>query len=380
LRITDLIAAAGFNWYGFIIGAGMVLCIFLAYRVAKKRGYNEDLVFDIAIVCIPLAIVGARLYYVVFDILGGDGKGEWPIKRILGLDGEGLQGLAIYGGLIGAAIGGVILHFVKRNKPLDKRATFMQMADLAFTFIILGQSIGRWGNFANQEAYGPKVDFGFFPLTVYIDAEHNPIYGAGNYLATFFYESLWNLAGFALLYWLYTGKRKSFDGFILSCYCIYYGTGRMWIEGLRTDSLYLTGGLRVSQLVSGLIIAFGIGYITAHLYRARNAGKKPFIFVEQALLSEDYFEYEKSILHHPCPPTPSKSKKSLFDGDGSGENAEYSDDFYKTADGDFSEDDAEKFFAGEGDFIDETDGGDDESDNGNDGGGVEKNGDEKSEE
>ena len=314
-----------FNWYGFIIGTGMIICLVGAYFVAKKRGYYKDIVFDIAILCIPLAIVGARLYYVIFDIVGNGG--HWTFKEILGIGTGGLSGLAIYGGLIGSVIGGIILHFIKHKKEDEtQRVNFWQIADLGFTFIILGQAIGRWGNFANQEAYGPKVNFNFFPITVHIDAAHG-VEGEGYYLATFFYESLWNIIGFGLLLWLYLGKRKSFDGFILSSYCIYYGIGRLWIEGLRTDSLYTALGLRVSQVVSILIILFGIGFIVAHLYRARSKGLKPFIFIEETKLDESYLGYRESILHHPNDYSkPAETKEN-----------DYNDEFYSEVDEGFDE-------------------------------------------
>lgn len=294
---VNLMAAGcegGFNWYGFLIGSGMVICIILAYFMGIRRGYYKDLVFDIAIICIPLAIVGARLYYVIFDILG-NGADDWTVARFFGLDGQGLAGLAIYGGLIGACLGGLIVHLWKRKKPEKDKATFLQMADLAFTVIILGQAIGRWGNFANQEAYGYEVTnaaLQWFPFAV----EINGVW----HLATFFYESFFNVIGFALLMWIYNGKRKSFDGFSLSCYCIWYGLVRFFIEGLRTDSLYLwLGGLRVSQLLSAVLVLFGIGFIVAHVYMARNKGLKPFIMVPRDKLDSSYYGYDSCILAHP---------------------------------------------------------------------------------
>ena len=184
------------------------------------------------------------------------------------------------------------------------------MADLAFTVIILGQAIGRWGNFANQEAYGRLVEnpsLQWFPFAVFIDAE-----GAW-YQATFFYESFLNLIGFALLMWIYNGKRKSFDGFSFSVYCIWYGVVRFFIEGLRSDSLYLVPGvLRVSQLVSALIVVAGIIIILAHMYRARAAGKKPFIMVDKAKLDSGYFGYDESILSHPNVYDKTQKEKGFF--------------------------------------------------------------------
>ena len=299
----------GFNWYGFLIGSGMVICIVIAYYMSVKRGYDKDLVFDICVVCIPLAIVGARLYYVLFDTVGGGNT--WTFKQIIGLGSGGLAGLAIYGGLIGAVIGGGIVHLWKRNKPPEKKATFLQMADLAFTVIILGQAIGRWGNFANQEAYGQLVtnpSLQWFPYAVQIDAA-----GGGWYQATFFYESFCNAIGFALLMWLYNGKRKSFDGFSFCAYCIYYGVVRFFIEGLRSDSLYLVPGvLRVSQLLSALLAIGGAAGILVHIYLAKSRGKKPFLLVDKEKLGPEYLGYEQSILSHPNDYSHEEKKKGFF--------------------------------------------------------------------
>lgn len=310
INFTNLIAACeSFNWYGFLIGGGMVICIILSYYNAKKRGFNPDLVFEIAIICIPLALVGARLYYVIFSAIEGR---EWTFVQILGWeDGKfnGLSGLAIYGGLIGAVLGGVLVAlWHKKKKPEDEKATFLQMADLAFAVIILGQAIGRWGNFANQEAYGNEVvnsAMQWFPYAVEV--------GGKWYQATFFYESMWNLVGFALLFWMYAGKRKSFDGFVLSVYCIFYGVGRFFIEGLRSDSLYLIPGVvRISQVVSVIIVLFGIVFILYHVYKARTLNKKPFIMVPVSELNSSYLWYEKSRLSRPPFQPKEKEKKKGF--------------------------------------------------------------------
>lgn len=292
---------SAFNWYGFLIASGIIICVVGAYFTAKRRGIEGDVVIDIIIICLPLAIIGARIYYVIFDIIDGN---SWTFKKFIGLEDNGLQGLAIYGGLIGAVIGAVILWLWKnRSKnPENKRVSFLQILDLGFTFIILGQSIGRWGNFANKEAYGPVITdsaLKWFPMGVDIN-------GVWHY-ATFFYESLWNIIGFGLLMFLYIGKRKSFDGFVFSCYCIYYGIGRAWIEGLRTDSLWLVpptngvGGIRVSQLLSILLIVFGVAFIVIHIVRAKRAQKKVFILVDQSKLGDEYFGYDKTKLAHPMP-------------------------------------------------------------------------------
>lgn len=295
-RVALLSASGGFNWYGFLIGSGMVVCIIIAYFMAKKRGYYSDLIFDIAICCIPCAIVGARLYYVIFDVIANPGT-HWSFKKIIGLEG-GLAGLAIYGGLIGACLGALIVVAMQKKKPAYEKVTFIQMADLCFCVIILGQVIGRWGNFANQEAYGNAVtdpSLQWFPYAVKIDAAHSITGKEGWFQATFFYESFWNLIGFGLLMWFYNGNRKSFDGFTFSFYCIWYGFGRFFIEGLRTDSLWLVPNvIRVSQVVSVLIFLFGAGYIIFYICRARASGKKLLLFVPEENLSDEYYGYEKT--------------------------------------------------------------------------------------
>lgn len=296
------------NAYGLIIACGIVVCVVGAYFAAKHRGIEGDIVIDLIVICLPLAIIGARIYYVIFDSIAGN---HWTFAKFFGFDdrtGEfiGLEGLAIYGGLIGSVIGAVILWAWKNRakNPENKRITLLQLMDLGFTFIILGQAIGRWGNFANQEAYGAEItdpSLKFFPFGVFIESD-----GKWHY-ATFFYESLWNTIGFALLIFLYLGKFKSFDGFNFFAYCIYYGIGRAWIEGLRTDSLYLVppsggfGGVRVSQLLSILLVLFGAGAIIFHIVRAKKAGKEIFIFVPREKLCDDYYGYEKTKLAHPMP-------------------------------------------------------------------------------
>lgn len=317
-----LLSASGFNWYGFLIGGGMVICIVIAWFMGKKRGFYPDLVFDLAICTLPCAIVGARLYYIIFDLIENP-DAVWTFRKIIGLEG-GLSGLAIYGGLIGAVLGSLITVAIQKKKPEPERVSWLQMADLAFTVIILGQVIGRWGNFANQEAYGnPVTDkaLQWFPYAVYIERANSVTGRAGWFQATFFYESMWNLIGFGLLMWAYMGKRKSFDGFILSAYCIWYGFGRFFIEGLRTDSLWLIpDAIRVSQLVSVIIFFFGIGMIIYHLYKAAKANKRPFVFVPESELSFEVYGYEKSIFYRrtlvdKTAAEPKKKSEPTFEGD-----------------------------------------------------------------
>lgn len=239
--IHDLFGIEGFNiaWYGVIIGCGMLLACLLAGWRAKRAGYKTDLILDFVLWAIPIAVVCARLYYVIF---------EWDyysqdLTRILAFR-EG--GLAIYGGVIGGIATAVIFCRIQRF-PL------LRLMDFAMPSLILGQAIGRWGNFVNQEAFGNLItDPGlqFFPYGVYIER-------LGEWhQATFFYESMWNLAVFIIM--MLVARKVKKAGWMTVLYFVGYGLGRFFIEGLRADSLYLIPGLRVSQLVSLMLIVAGI--------------------------------------------------------------------------------------------------------------------------
>lgn len=286
------------NMYGLLIGLGAVACILIAYFIAKKRGYYEDFLFELVICCLPLGIIGARTYYIIFDLIEKGNFEYWTFSRIIGLEG-GLSGLAIYGGIIGGALGVALLYFINRalykKNPVKyayRNMSFVQIADVAFCVVLLGQGVGRWGNFFNQEAYGNIVtnpSLQWFPYAVFIDAEN------AWYQATFFYESAWDLIGFALLLWSYAGKYKSFDGFTACQYFIFYGMGRMVIEGFRSDSLWLIPGqVRVSQLLSGILLFVGIALVFLHVILARKNGKQPFIYIKENDLDGNYYGYDKS--------------------------------------------------------------------------------------
>jgi len=224
-------------WYGIIIALGVLLGIYLAVRHANKLGYNQEVIIDFSLLAIPLAIIGARLYYVIFS-WEYYSKNPGDIIKIW----EG--GLAIYGAVIGGVISALI--FARRRK-----INFWELCDIAAPSLILGQALGRWGNFFNQEAYGYAINnpaWQWFPAAVYITDQGQW------HMATFFYESLWNFLVFFFL--LYYKKRKKTTGEVFLLYLILYSIGRIVIEGLRTDSLYW-GPLRVSQLLSGLLIVAG---------------------------------------------------------------------------------------------------------------------------
>ncbi|MBQ8026450.1 MAG: prolipoprotein diacylglyceryl transferase [Oscillospiraceae bacterium] len=218
------------HWYGVIIAVGFLLAVGYALKRAKEFGFTQDDIIDMLLVAVPLAVICARLYYVIFMPQDYFGPGKWiNIVKIW----EG--GLAIYGGLIGAVLG-VIL--VCRRKKLSIGA----MLDIGGIGMMIGQAIGRWGNFMNREAFGAQTDLPWkMGLT---------LNGTTTYVhPTFLYESLWNAVGFVLIHFL--SKKRKFDGQVFLMYIGWYGLGRFFIEGLRTDSLYIIHtNIRVSQLLA----------------------------------------------------------------------------------------------------------------------------------
>ena len=230
-RVAFNVMGKDIYWYGIIIAAGFLLAVIYAMRRAPSFGLNEDNILDMLFVAVPLAIVCARLYYCIFY---WDLYRDNPIAILYVWEG----GLAIYGGVIGAVIGVAIFCRVKKL-PIGP------LLDVGSLGLLIGQMIGRWGNFMNREAHGAITD-GFFKMGI-ADAAGNVTY----YQPTFLYESVWNLVGFVALH--FYSKRRKFDGEVFLLYLAWYGLGRAWIEGLRTDSLYLFNtGIRVSQLLAVL--------------------------------------------------------------------------------------------------------------------------------
>ncbi len=225
-------------WYGVIIAVGFLLAVLYGVRRAPSLGFSEDDLIDTLLWAVPLGIIGARLYYVIFYRDGAGLNpyfdGEHDLRDIVSLW-EG--GLAIYGGVIGGAVGLVI---ATKRKKISTRG----MLDLISFGLLIGQAVGRWGNFTNREAYGTETLVPWRMGLVYS-------YGTFYYHPTFLYESLWNFLGFLLLHF-WTKKHRRYDGQVFLSYLTWYGLGRLFIEGLRTDSLYLgTSNLRVSQLLAG---------------------------------------------------------------------------------------------------------------------------------
>ena len=225
-------------WYGLLIVVGAAIAILLADREASRLFLPKDTVLDLALWTLPAGILGARIYYVLFS---WDVYRENPLSALFIWEG----GLAILGGLLAGTL--TVAVFARA-----RRLNLLMLLDLLSPGVALAQAIGRWGNFFNQEAYGPALaessPFAFFPLAVLINEASGPVW----HVATFFLESIWNLGVFLFLI---RGRRKLFrrTGDIFLFYLLGYSAGRLVIENLRMDSLYLTGGIRVSQLACFLI-------------------------------------------------------------------------------------------------------------------------------
>lgn len=233
------------RWYGFLIASAVLIGVSLSQYLASRRRVNPDLISDLAIWLVIAAIPSARLYYVLFQ---WQEYAQHPDQIIAIWKG----GIAIHGAVIGGLIASLI--FAKL-----RRIPFWQLADLVAPSLILGQAIGRWGNFFNSEAFGRPTNL---PWKLYIPPERRPV-GYENYAffhPTFLYESLWDGMVFVILvglfFWGLKAKSKLKVGTIFLVYLIAYSCGRFWIEGLRTDSLML-GPLRIAQIVSLVCVAVG---------------------------------------------------------------------------------------------------------------------------
>ena len=246
------------TWYGTLILTGVLLAVFIAYVQGKKKGFPEDTIIDLALRIIPVGILCARIYYVIFswkafqnDLLS--------VFRIW----EG--GLAIYGGVLGGLI--TIVVFCRK-----RHLSIRSVCDVIVPGLSLAQAVGRWGNYFNMEAYGRSVtdpSFCFFPAAVLIPSDT----GSSWHLATFFYESCWDFIVFVILM-LLSRKKQSDKGYLLRTYLVLYASARLVIEELREDSLYL-GGIRISQLLSILIILMVFLVMICRLVCLRKQKKLP---------------------------------------------------------------------------------------------------------
>ena len=267
IRIIE-IGPLSLHIYGLIIGIGLMLAVLYGWQRSHQFGLKVDDITDGVLWVVPFAIICARAYYCIF---------EWeeqfasdPISVLYIWNG----GIAIYGGIVGAVIGIAVFCYFKKIK-------FAAVLDLVLLGFLIGQAIGRWGNFFNREAFGAETEvfirMGLLNSRTGVTTYHHP---------TFLYESLWNAAGFVILHFL--SKKRQYDGQIALGYVLWYGLGRTFIEGLRTDSLYW-GDFRVSQVLAGLTaIAAAVALFVLSL-RKHDPEK---LFVNQVAALEEAEEQE----------------------------------------------------------------------------------------
>jgi len=259
-------------FYGVLIGLGFFLGLLFCAKRAKRFGLKEDDVYDVAIWGIPCTIIGARLYYVLFRL-------EYYLQHPGEIFAVRNGGLAIYGGVIAGVL---VVVLVCRKKKIPVGA----MLDNLCYGLLIGQIIGRWGNFMNREAFGAET-------TVFCRMGLTAPDGTTIYVhPTFLYESLWNLGVFLFLLWFEQTGRRRFDGHCATLYFLFYGIGRFWIEGLRTDSLYIGNtGIRISQALS-LVLALSAAALL--LYMRRQPFSPDHLYVNRVAAREAGMIIEKS--------------------------------------------------------------------------------------
>lgn len=239
-RVAFSIGSFNVYWYGVVIATGLLLAVIYAYVNADRYGVDRNKLFDCVIVGIITAVIGARVYYIAF--YSGDWSTFFDIR-----DG----GIAIYGAIIGALIGGLTMAKIRKHP-------FLPLLDVTMVGFLIGQALGRWGNFFNQEAFGYQTNslFRMISENTYIDGQNVAVHPC------FLYESLWCALGFLFLH-IFNRKFQKYHGQVFYLYLVWYGFERMIVEGLRTDSLYLPFSIfgydiRVSQALSVVLVVTGI--------------------------------------------------------------------------------------------------------------------------
>ena len=269
-RVAFTLFGRDVYWYGVLMALGILIGVWLTLREGKRKKLTEDDILDMCLVIIPSGVVGARLYYVIFEWASYASN---PIRALYIWEG----GLAIYGAVIGGLIGMFIYSRVKKIR-------FLKLADCIAPGLVLAQAIGRWGNFFNQEAFGLPINNGelmWFPFAVYIEGYHtfngqpcsNPYH-----MATFFYESVWCFIVFIIL-WSCRRKFKH-DGDAILSYAALYGLERMFVERLRGDSLYIikpggsiAAGVRVSEMLSFILVVAIAAFFLIRYFKEKKLGR-----------------------------------------------------------------------------------------------------------
>ena len=269
-RVAFTLFGRDVYWYGVLMALGILIGVWLTLREGKRKKLTEDDILDMCLVIIPSGVVGARLYYVIFEWASYASN---PIRALYIWEG----GLAIYGAVIGGLIGMFIYSRVKKIR-------FLKLADCIAPGLVLAQAIGRWGNFFNQEAFGLPINNGelmWFPFAVYIEGYHtfngqpcsNPYH-----MATFFYESVWCFIVFIIL-WSCRRKFKH-DGDAILSYAALYGLERMFVERLRGDSLYIikpggsiAAGVRVLEMLSFILVVAIAAFFLIRYFKEKKLGR-----------------------------------------------------------------------------------------------------------
>ncbi len=266
-------------WYGLLISLGMVLCVVLGMLHSKKNKFSSDLVFDVILVSLPCAIVGARLYYVLseWEMYSGD---------LIKIFDTRSGGLAVYGGILGAFIGTLIMCKIRK-------IPFSAVVDFCVVYIPLGQAIGRWGNFFNQECFGTTttLPWGMKSSEVesYLRLYFPDLDSTMAVHPTFFYEFLATITIFFILLYVRKYSKHAFES--MAVYMILYGVARFFIEGLRTDSLYIGDtGIRTSQLFSAVLVVSGVIYLVV-AYK-KNIKR---VYISEELMNKTFLDSNKKV-------------------------------------------------------------------------------------
>lgn len=327
----------GIRWYALLIVTGMILAVLYCALRAKSEGIKVDTMIDFAIFTIPMGIIGARLFYVLFDWIDIMVNHKInPYQSFVDVIAIWEGGLAIYGGIIFGAITVIVVAKVKKMST----STLLKVTDAVAPAVMIAQAIGRWGNFCNGEAYGTPTAL---PWRMCSDSFVTRLYnldlinketalqmldGTLGVHPTFLYESLWNVIGFIIINIFY--KKKRFDGQILLMYVTWYGFGRMLIELLRTDSLTNGSNIRVSSLIGLLSFIVG-GTLLIYLF-IKNKGKKAFTPVavgasNNATIIEDTAEAtETSANADDTSDEASDASDASENGESDGQNSENQDE------------------------------------------------------
>lgn len=329
-RVAFTLLGHPIYWYGVLMAFGIIVAIYLSMMESRRKKIDEDTMLDSFIIVILCGVVGARLFYVLFEWSSFFGPGiEWW-KPFAVWEG----GLAIYGAIIGGLIG--LFAYARK-----KKIRFLKMTDVIAPGLVLAQAIGRWGNFFNQEAFGLPVtnpDMLWFPLTVRIDGLHYFDFGDGMgrvicdnpfHLATFFYESIWCVLVFLFL-WFFLRKRTRHDGDVFISYILLYSFERMIVEGLRGDSLWLIRDvIRVSQGLSLLLFLATLAFLLVRQQREKKLGVLIWPAPEQLCVEEAPENGERTEPVEPPPQAEEEEEEAnvpeeTLEGDG-GSKEEQSD-------------------------------------------------------